>query len=153
MLLRVSKLMIPLCIRRRSRLSLQRYYSSPTKDSLNFPKDHVFLPYFLYQDRRSASFSPFPISSSSLLSLPICSELENISKTYWFWRNIWQAVAFMTIVVTSQKNLVLSRLQESLQGMPNGDVTENCHGPPAEHLSLHWPDYSSHFPGMFPVTQ
>jgi len=36
----------------------------------------------------------------------------------------------MTTLVSSQKKLGTSRLQEIFEGGPNDDVTENCHGLP-----------------------
>jgi len=153
MLRRVSQLLIPSGGRLRSRLCLQRYHSTPTKDSLSFPQDHIFLPSFLYQDRRPASFSPFLFSSSSLLSLPNWLWIRGLLVNPKGTQGISQGSCSHNNTVTSQKKLGLCRIQESFHGGHNGDFTENCHVLPAEQLSLDWPLSRVPFPGMSPVTQ
>ena len=69
MLLRGSQLLICICGRLRSRLSVQQYQSPPTKEALSFPKHTYYLP-FLDKDRMAVSFYPFLIFSSSLFLLP-----------------------------------------------------------------------------------
>jgi len=66
MLLRGPQHLILKCGRLRSRVSLKKSHSIPKKVPLSYPKDHIFLPFLLYQDRRPASLSPSLISSSSL---------------------------------------------------------------------------------------
>ena len=45
------------------------------------------------------------------------------------------------------------QVQDIFQIGPNDDVSENCHGLPAEQLSFPCPDLRVPFPGISPVTQ
>jgi len=64
-LLRGSRLLIPIFGRLKSRLSLQRYHSTPKKDSLSFPeKTHISSLFFI--PRQKGSFL-LPISNLFIL--------------------------------------------------------------------------------------
>jgi len=145
MLLRGSQLLIPICGKLRSRLSLQWTYSTPTQDSRIFPIDHVFL---IFIPRQKVTFyTPCLITSSSMFALPN-GYLQCIRCQFEDPKVLKQ---YLIGSCSQYNNGDITEEARSLQdtrdfsGSPNDDVTENCHGLPAKQLSLHWTDLECNF--------